>query len=205
MFRLLRPLLGCLLAATAPPIGIAQTTYELHLEALGHARAGGNIPWSPNQPLTWSLFRGQPHQGLFKAAETSSNVTYLIGCLGRETRFTVLTTFSTTESWVRSDVRDDSVASAQTLLHEQTHFDLSEVLGRELRRALLQAPDLCPNHLARARELFDSLSNASTALQAKYDAETVHGTHPESQLRWRQAVLAQLDSLAVFSGDSSGR
>jgi hypothetical protein len=183
---------------------MAQTAYELHLEALGQATAGGNIPWSPTQPLTWSNFRGQPHQGLFKAAETFSNVTYLIGCLGRETRFTVLTTFSTTESWVRTDVRHDSVASAQTLRHEQTHFDISEVLGRELRRALLQADDLCPNHLPRARELFDSLSHVSLTLQAQYDAETLHGTDTESQTLWGRSVLAQLDSLAAYSGASSG-
>src|SRR5512147_2638708 len=84
---MLRPashLLSCLLAAAVPSIAPAQTAYELHQEALGQARAGGNIPWSPTQGLTWNNFRGQPQQGLFKAAETFSSVTYLIGCLGRE-------------------------------------------------------------------------------------------------------------------------
>ncbi len=198
----LRRLCACALGLTVaiPSTGRAQSVIDLHREAVGQARAGGNLPWSPAQALTWQNFRGPPREGLFKAAETFSSVTYLIGCLGRETRFTVLATFSTTESWVRRDIRSDSVAGPQTLRHEQTHFDLTEVLARELRRTLHQAEGLCPNRLQRARELFDSLSTVSQALQARYDAETLHGTSLESQGEWSRAVRARLDSLGSFSG-----
>src|SRR5262249_27542337 len=190
---------GSLLLAALPSIARGQTTYELHLEALGQASAGGNIPWDSAQGLSWSSFRGRPHPGLFQAAETHSNVTYLIGCLGQETRFTVLATFSTTESWVRPDVVRDSVASVRTLQHERTHFELTEILARELRRSLLDAKDLCPGQLQRARELFDSLSSVSKAWQSRYDTETVHGTNLESQARWTRAISAELDSLAAFA------
>jgi len=198
--RWLPLVLGSALASAAA----AQTTHELHREALGRAEAGGNFPWAETRPLGWDDFRGRPHRGLFKAAETVSSVTYLIGCLGQEVRFTVLTTFSTTESWVRADLRDDAEASVRILRHEQTHFDLTEVFGRELRRALGAAVGLCPGDLPRARAVFDSLSTVSQALQARYDAETLHGTDPERQEQWSQAVRARLASLAAYGDEAAG-
>lgn len=181
--------------------GAAQTTEQLAREALEHAKAGGHFAWAAGRPLTWDDFRGRPHRTLFKAAETTSTVTYAIGCLGAETRFTVLTTFSTMESWVRPDVRADPAASDAMLRHEQTHFDITELFGRELRRALGAAEGLCPHDLARARALFDSLAATSRALQARYDLETEHGTLSDRQAEWSRATAARLASLAAYSGD----
>lgn len=190
-------LLGVVIASGSA----AQTTQQLAREALEHAKAGGQFAWDATRPLTWSDFRARPHAGLFKAAETVSTVTYLIGCLGPETRFTVLTTFSTMESWVRPDVRADPAASDAMLRHEQTHFDITELFGRELRRALGAEGGLCPHDLARARALFDSLSTASRQLQDRYDRETGHGTLPDRQAEWSQAMVARLASLEAYSGD----
>ncbi len=186
--RWLPGLLGVVIASG----GTAQTTQQLAREALEHAKAGGQIAWDSSRPLTWTDFRARPHAGLFKAAETVSTVTYLIGCLGQETRFTVLTTFSTMESWVRPDVRADPAASDAMLQHEQTHFDITELFGRELRRALDAADGLCPHDLARARALFDSLSTASRQLQERYDRETRHGTDRDAQAFWSTWVRALL-------------
>ncbi|MBP6669142.1 MAG: hypothetical protein KA180_06820 [Gemmatimonadales bacterium] len=201
-------LLWGLLACGVPARGAAQTTEQLAREALEHAKAGGHVAWDSARPLTWSDFRARPHAGLFKAAETVSTVTYLIGCLGQEARFTVLTTFSTMESWVRPDVRADPAASAAMLRHERTHFDLTELFGRELRRALGAADGLCPHDLARARALFDSLDTASRQLQDRYDRETAHGTHGEQQAAWSawvQAWLATPVTLEAHAAGAAGR
>lgn len=198
----LRPALtlGILLALGAPSIGVAQTTFELLQEAEGQARAGGNLPWQAGQALAWSNFRGAPRQAYFTAAQTSSAVTYVIGCNGHEARFAVLATFSTTESWVRPGIPGDSIASARTLRHEQTHFDISEVFARELRKSFFAERGLCPNNLQAARQLFDSLNNVSKALNAKYDDETAHGTNLDAQAEWSRWITARLDSLAAYSG-----
>lgn len=193
-----------LLTAGVPAAGPAQTTQQLAREALEHAKAGGHFAWDSARPLTWDDFRARPHAGLFKAAETVSTVTYLIGCLGEETRFTVLTTFSTMESWVRPDVRADPAASAAMLRHEQTHFDITELFGRELRRVLGAADGLCPHDLARARALFDSLSGASRRLQDRYDRETAHGTHGDQQAAWSAWVQAQLAAPVTLEAHAAG-
>lgn len=186
------------LLTAAPCLG--QTTSDLRHETEGFARAGGNLPWDSTIPLGWSQFRGPPQHEYATAAQTSSAVTYQIGCLGAETRFVVVATFSTTESWVRPDIPSDSIASPQVLRHEQLHFDLSEVLARELRLALATTPGLCPANLVRARQLFDSLSAASRTLQARYDEETGHGTLVTSQAIWSRRIRALLDALAAYAG-----
>jgi len=197
-----RPLasLTSLLVLFAAARGVAQTTSDLRREAEGQAKAGGHIPWDSAVPLVWAQFRGTPQPAYFTAAQTSSDVTYLIGCLGKETRFTVLATFSTTESWVRPGIPTDSIAGPQTLRHEQTHFDLTEIFARELRRALTTTPGLCPGNLHAARQLFDSLSLVSKALNAQYDEDTAHGTKGDSQAIWSARVGARLDSLGAYSG-----
>jgi len=179
---------------------LAQTTADLRREAEGLARAGGNLPWDSTAPLVWTQFRGPPRPVYSTAAETSSSVTYEIGCLGQETRFAVLATFSTTESWVRPDIPKDSIASRQILGHEQTHFDITEVFAREFRRALASTTGLCPGNLNGARQLFDSLNAASRILHTRYDDETGHGTRADSQAAWTARVRARLDSLAPYSG-----
>jgi hypothetical protein len=180
--------------------GLAQTASDLLRQAEGMARSGGNLPWDSTAPLVWTQFRGQPQPAYFTAAQTSSAVTYQVGCLGPETRFAVLATFSTTDSWVRPDIPKDSIASPQILRHERTHFDLTEVFARELRRALATTPGLCPTNLGGARQLFDSLRTVSNALHSRYDEETAHGTRVDSQAAWSARVRAHLDSLAGYSG-----
>ena len=191
--------LACAVLLLIPPRTAAQTAADLRRETEGLARAGGNVPWSASTPLAWRQFRGKPQSTYFTVAQTSASVTYQIGCLRSETRFAALATFSTTDSWVRADIPADTVAGPPTLRHEQTHFDLAEVFARELRRALSTTPGLCPANLQRARQLFDSLSVVSQERNARYDAETAHGTRHEAQAAWSADVNTRLDSLAAYA------
>lgn len=186
------------LCLSAPP-SMAQTEADLRREAEGHARAGGNIPWTAATPLAWTQFRGVPRATYSTVALTSTAVTYQIGCLKQEVRFAALATFSTMDSWVRSDIPPDTLAGPQTLRHEQTHFDLAEVLARELRRALRSARGLCPHNLSRARQVFDRLNAVSQAQNARYDLETAHGTALDAQASWSALVHARLDSLDAYA------
>ena len=72
-------------------------------------------------------------------------------------------------------------------------------VDHELRRALRSAPDLCPNNLARARQLFDSLNVVSQAENVRYDLETAHGTAHQAQAAWSALVHARLDSLDAYA------
>ena len=85
------------------------------------------------------------------------------------------------------------------LRHEQGHFDLAEVMARELRR---QAPGLRetlrgagPTPEAAAADLSAQWSatvaqrlDAHRWLQRRYDLETLHGIDTEAQGRWWREI-----------------
>jgi Bacterial protein of unknown function (DUF922) len=188
---------GTLIASSAASPTGAQASPEIARSLAVRVAAEGSLAWSAHH-LSWKDFRGRAKLGTATAAQTSSSVTYIVECHGEGFRYAVLATFSPAESWVRPDIPPHRTSSASTLKHEQTHFDITEVFARRLRRAFSTARGLCPKHPKDARKLFDRLSRESQATQNRYDDETAHGTVPEAQDRWTRAVAASLDSLGGF-------
>lgn len=170
---------------------------ELHERLARQVKAEGSLVWSTHR-LSWKDFRGKPRLGTSTAAQTSSGVTYLVECHGERFGFAVLATFAPVESWVRPDIPSNRSANTRTLRHEQTHFDITEIFARKLRRAFEDARDFCPDHPRDARKLFDRLSRESQDIQDRYDRETAHGMSFDAQTRWSRSVEAGLDSLAKY-------
>jgi hypothetical protein len=181
--------------------GHAQSSADLADSLLRQAATLHSIPWSARHKVNWQEFRGRPHSGGSTAAETASGIGYMIQCRDERLAFAVLATFSTTESWVRTDVPSSTTASAATLRHERAHFDISELFARRLRQALLAGHDICPHHTADARRAFDHLRTASDDMQRQYDKETSHGQAAAPQALWEKRISAGLDSLAKFRID----
>ena len=164
----------------------------------------GLLVWSRKEPPSWKDFRGPARRGTTTAAQTSSGVTYLIQCRSSHLGFAVLATFSPRESWVRPDIPGNSAASRQSLRHERTHFDITELFARRLRRALAAAERICPGREDNVRKMFDGLADDSRHEQERYDRETAHGMSRDAQARWERLVRARLDSLARYA-DPIGR
>jgi hypothetical protein len=88
--------------------------------------------------------------------------------------------------------------SARALRHEQTHFDLSEVHARRLRRhyAELMAPcKMTSDDLSAAA---NRMEREEKAAQLLYDSETDNGRNVTQQARWDKEVDTQLVVLARF-------
>lgn len=187
---------GLIASSLASPSG-AQASPEIAHRLTARVAAEGSLVWSTHH-LSWKDFRGRAKLGTSTAAQTSSGVTYIVECHGERFRFAVLATFAPTESWVRPDIPPHRTASTRTLRHEQTHFDITEVFARRLRRTFSTARGLCPDRPKDARKLFDRLSRESQAMQELYDDETAHGTAVDAQGRWSRAVATSLDSLGRF-------
>jgi len=187
---------GLIISSMAPPAA-AQGSPELSRTLASQVAAEGSLAWSTHR-LSWRNFHGRPRLGTSTAAQTSSGVTYVVECHGERFRYAVLATFSPAESWVRPDIPPHRAASPRTLKHEQTHFDITEVFARRLRRAFSTVQAICPSHPKNARKLFERLSRESQSIQEQYDQETAHGTALDAQARWSRAVAASLDSLGGF-------
>lgn len=81
------------------------------------------------------------------------------------------------------------------LAHEQGHFDLTEVVARELRKKLLALESRGASGRDAALDLKQKVDKAfSNALerlgeiQHRYDGETAHGTKKKIQRRWLEEI-----------------
>ena len=157
------------------------------------------IVWAARRPLTWADFKGEPPDNAgVVAARTNYTIIHGMQCAGRKFEYRVVAGFRTKESWVRHAILRTPADSARALRHEQTHFDLSEVHARRLRRyfAELMAPcNLSSGDLATAA---NTMERNEKAAQSRYDEETDNGRNATQQARWDKEVDAQLLALAKF-------
>ncbi len=150
--------------------------------------------WSPARVIDWSDFRGRPNMASVAAAMTAYSITSEARCDEGRFTFRVESYFLPARSWVKSAHLLER-ASDRTLQHERTHFDLSEVQARRARLGLgaLESPCEVPDQV-RDRLVAPYLAGDAT-VQAQYDRETIHGTHPSRQAEWDERVRGWLREL----------
>ena len=190
--------------------GVAAGVVLLWAGVAAAQEIGTGIRWEAGRPLRWSDFRGRvdPGAGPRAAALTSASVSLgyeLEVRTGRRcelevTRIETAAEFHPEQSWVRDGARTDAI-----LEHEQGHFDLAEVFRAVLEReagTLVGRVQRCSSRadmaaveaqvgeqMARIREgVFDELER----VQARYDAETGHGTLPDAQRAWTARIREAL-------------
>jgi hypothetical protein len=161
----------------------------------------GGIPWS-DRPLSWDLFKGPvPAAAGDRGAETAYSLFHAVRCTGARFEFRVVTAMLPAKSWVAPQVVQDAALSTRTLQHEQSHFDLSEVHARRLRRHFSGLLQPC----SRTDEDFDELAapflQQEAAAHRRYDDETGNGRQVERQRSWDADIARQLLSLAQY-GDN---
>lgn len=161
----------------------------------------GLLVWSLQRPIQWSDFQGQPPMGGEGAAQTASSFTYHVECHDSAPAIVVMATFWPAQSWARPDIARRTPQGVRTLLHERGHFNISELFARRFHRAASETAGLCPGRTDSLAGLFDEQNRANTAMQDRYDRETVHGSDQEAQARWDAMIRASLDSLAHFGDD----
>jgi hypothetical protein len=153
------------------------------------------IEWTSDRKLGWRDFTTKV------PARTTTDSHSWVGfntswsCEGGEFAFRVKTMFDPLRSWVRPGSQD-----AALLRHEQTHFDLTELAARQLRKQLTEMIDPCGNFMA-LREVDRIIADQNDTWereQKRYDRETDHGTDENRQKFWDRRTREQLDELRSF-------
>jgi len=158
------------------------------------------MPWVQRRPLTWADFQGRPPAAAGSvAAETAYTLIQGARCTGSTFEFRVVAAFRPKDSWVRPTMLRTSADSAHALRHEQTHFDLTEVHARRLRRYFSELMAPCRIATGDLEGSAARIGRDEKAAQAQYDAETDHGRAVTQQTRWERDVAAQLQTLAKFA------
>ena len=157
------------------------------------------IVWAARRPLTWADFKGQPPDDAgVVAARTNYTIIHGMQCAGRKFEYRVVAGFRPKESWVRHAILRTPADSARALRHEQTHFDLSEVHARRLRRYFAELMAPCNISSGDLSSAASRMERDEKAAQARYDEETDNGRIPAQQARWDKEVDSQLVALAKF-------
>jgi hypothetical protein len=160
--------------------GAAQTTPAVDL-------IDGAFPWSPNRRLRWIDFAGRPDITSPAVALSVFHVAYDTPCRAGRFHPSVVTRFLPRASWVNG-ARLSPAASAQVLQHEQSHFDLSEVLARQALAELraLDAPCALTND--QMQPLLAGFGRRDAEMQQQYDHDTGHGTDVHRQREWTARI-----------------
>ncbi|MCE7991595.1 MAG: hypothetical protein HEP71_06430 [Roseivirga sp.] len=157
--------------------------------------------WDPAVPLSWSDFKGLPDSLLItgKGHSDAGIHTMIIVdyCCEEEGRADICfqSAIHRTKSWSVSD-------SESLLVHEQLHFDITELITRKIRRAISRSSATTANEKYR---VYLSSVREFSRMQIRYDRETDHGLRPVRQLKWKEKVWRELEELKAFAENSDCR
>jgi hypothetical protein len=177
---------------------VAPPPPPLDVEIRSQMTARDAMNWSATRLLTWTDFRGTAPTGGMEGAQTAYGLFYGLRCTRDVFQFQVTTGFLPRDSWVKPSVLASADESRRTLAHEQTHFDLSEVHARRMRRYFADLFRPCDQPLDRWRTVAEKFIRDESSAQDRYDDETRHGLIADRQRTWTADVAEQLKALEKF-------
>ena len=148
------------------------------------------IEWSESNKLTWADFQGSRSKGPGYAASSSTGIsfTYSVKWYGDDfdLDYSVKCHFYPEESWY-----DSSSASAYILKHEQTHFDISELHARILRKLISEA-SFSKDLKTEIKAIYKEVERQRGEMQHRFDSETEHSIKKENEYLWEEFVAKKL-------------
>lgn len=151
--------------------------------------------WSPDAPLSWADFKGAADSLLITGqghSDAGIHTMIIVDyCCDQEGESSICfqPAIHRTKSWSVSDSRS-------LLVHEQLHFDITELITRKIRKTISRSGATTANekyrvYLRTVREL--------SKMQIRYDRETDHGLRLVRQQKWKEKVWRELNELEAFA------
>lgn len=159
------------------------------------------LVWQNNRRLTWKDFQGTEPVSHFKgaAAETATKINCTYSFKGDTLKYLVYTTFNKTESWTK-------IFTDYALIHEQHHFDISEIVTRRLRKYFEDAIIFTSKKSKDSFKMqIQKIIDSEPTIQSKYDTQTDFGRDSLQQYKWNRYIVTVLDSLKVYTQISGKR
>lgn len=150
------------------------------------------IFWSDTKLLKWSDFQGEPRAWSVFVAQTVSVIEHTYSCDGNHFSFNIKAKFNRSKSWTKTN------RHPEVLLHEQKHFDLTEIYARKMRKAYLNIDNPCQYTMEDLGKIYDEYFLELRHMQTLYDIETDHGLDEADQEIWNAKIARQLASLDAY-------
>jgi hypothetical protein len=193
-------------------VGIAPSRSSLSAHGADGGRAGlhggGNqaaaqvTGWPRN--LTWSDFPevdsapdGSDENAQIHAEITQPSNVSVVNEHGqvRVSALTVNLSVARSDCWVVRSAKADDLLS-----HEQGHFDITGMMGRDLGAEIMAARASSTADLQTAvTAIIQRYRTLATSLNDRYDVETNHGRNRDAQARWDARIRSSMQSGARFT------
>ncbi|MFN6946454.1 MAG: hypothetical protein ACK4ND_16015 [Cytophagaceae bacterium] len=150
---------------------------------------GTRIEWKENYKLRWEDFAGDCGGDGKHSAMTCSDINVKSYKKGDRIFYNVSSSFMKEVSWTKSK-------SEALLAHEQLHFDITELYGRKMRKALSEPQRNLTKQEFKA--IIDPVFDEWGKMEKLYDKETRHGLNKVKQKEWEQMVERKLHELDAY-------
>lgn len=158
--------------------------------------AQDTIYWNKQHPLKWEDFRAVSNPKEIESAQATTGVALEFQFRENlenntwEYRYEAYSYFLPDLSWYKpNDI------NYYLLEHEQTHFNISEVFARKLRKELSEL--IASESVGEdAEHIYNKLQKEHARLQNKYDSESNHSLNVDRELEWQQMIQ---DSLKYYN------
>ncbi len=149
------------------------------------------VVWDSVVRLTWRDFKGEVDSSSLYSASTASGIIYKFRLDGDGYNDSIVAVFYTAESWVH-------IKSDKGLVHEQGHFDITEIFARKLRKRLREFIPKRGSIGQQLKQLYDDVERDRAATENLYDTETKHSADAERQAYWLGKIRDQLKELEEY-------
>ena len=151
---------------------------------------GIKLAWSETDKLTWKDFRGMVLANQDYAASSSTGISFSYTVKGNDDDFDldylVTCHFYPEDSWYNR-----SLASPYILQHEQTHFDISELHARILRKLISEA-SFSKRIKIEIKAIYKEVERQRVSMQERFDLETEHSIKREDEYLWENFIANKL-------------
>jgi len=159
-------------------------------------RRRSEIPWNAERPLRISDFQASNRNRSYQAL-TASGIRYDAETVAPNGRLQVrLESFFTPEdSYFTPSDRDSLV-----LLHEQLHFDITELHARKMRRAMQESIHSVRDFKRKHQKIFRQIQSEMDEMQQHYDRQVY--ADESLQAGWVKYVSQEVEELDAFARQS---
>ena len=159
-----------------------------------------NLQWSATHKLTLDDFSIKTKSNETTSSFAQFSVDYQISgfdFLTKNFNKKVHNYIIKTASWI-----DTTTNINQSLLYQQTLFDICEIYTRQFRKELRENRKKIANGTEIARELNNKVMTDFSKRRIEYDRETKYGTDLTKQKEWENQIQKELLELKDFTYDN---
>lgn len=162
------------------------------LLSAGSAFSQDMVIWDSTTKLSWADFLGQADTRSTFSAVSVTGIYYKIKLGPFGFGDTILAVFYKQDSWVRD-------SSEAQLVHEQGHFDITEIFARKLRKARMEFIPRRGDLHQQLNQMYDDVDKARDTMERLYDQETRHSADAVMQRRWNERIRKELAELGEYA------